>query len=96
MCRSELFDTFNDVVGNTFSYGVDVARCKFLSECRTSTWVDDENHIAVGGIDMMGIATFKASACRVAPAVVVDNHRIFARRVEVGWEDVATTDAIAA
>ncbi len=72
-----------------------MARCEFLTEARAAARIDDKHHIAVGGVYMVWIAAFKCAARRRASAIVVHDHRIFARRVEVGRKDVASADAVA-
>ena len=53
---AEGFRSLNDVLGNAFADGVDMAGGKLLTEAYGTAGIDDEHHISRRGIDMMRIA----------------------------------------
>ncbi len=87
---------FDYIVSYTFTGRVDMVSGIFLPESGTASRYDDQNHIAVGGIDVMWVAAFECAAGRTASAVIIYDHRIFFGWIEIGRKDVAHTDAVAA
>ena len=93
---TELFHTLNDVLGPAFAPGIDVPGCEFLSEARRTGRLDDVHDVAAGGIEVVRIAALEVASRRGAAAVVIDNHRVLFRRIEVRRKVVAAVDGLAA
>ena len=69
---------------------------EFLAETGGAGRLDDIHHVAAGGIEVVRIAAFEVASRRRAAAVVVHDHRILLRRIEVRREVVAAVDGLAA
>ena len=96
MLRTKALHTLDDVFGNTLSRRVDMSAGELLPEARSTAGVDDIDHIAQGGIGMLRIARFEVAARGRTATVVVHNHRIFLRCIEVGRQVETAADSVAA
>ena len=95
MLLTEPLGAFDNLIGCTSAPGVDVAGGELLSEAGCSAGVEDIDHIAHRGIHVAGEAHLQRSIRGRGTAVVIDNHRILFRSIEMGWEVVAALDATA-
>ena len=92
---AELTGAFNDVLRSALAPGIDVAGGKFLTVADATARVDDIDHVALTGKHLHGILIFQTLRGGRAAAVVIDNHGIFLRLIEIGWEEEETVDGVA-
>ena len=93
---AELLRTFDDVLGGAVAGRVHVTGRPFLPVAggagRKGHHID---HVTQGSVGVVGVAAFKIAARRTAAAVVVDDHRILLRRIEIRREIEAAIDHFA-
>ena len=95
MLRTEALHALDDILCHTLTGCVHMSAGELLPKARSTTGVDDVDHIAQGGIGMLRIAALEVATRRRATTVVVHNHRILLRCIEMRGQIEATADGIA-
>lgn len=73
-----------------------MTRCKFLSEADGPAGFHNVNDIALSGKYLEGIwKEFQLLRCRRATAVIINDHWIFLRFVEIDWKHIEALDGVA-
>ena len=91
---AETLGSLDDIVGYRVAEGVHVAGGKFLPETGCAARLNHINDVAQRGVGVVRIAALEITACRTATAIVVHDHRIFLRRVEVRRQVEAAVNRI--
>lgn len=96
MLAAELLRALDNILGHTLTGGIHMARRKLLTEAGRSARIEHIDHVAELSVGIMGITALEIASRRRATAVIVDDHRVFARRIERRGQIVAAMNAVAA
>ena len=93
---AEGLGSLNDVVGRALSPGSDVACSKFLTETNGTAGLASVDHVALCGKHLKGELKLEHFRRRRATTIIIDDKRILLGLIEIGGQEVETSDAVAA
>ena len=67
---------------------------KLLSETRCTTGLHHINHIALRSISVVRITAFKGALGRSTTSIIIHNHWIFLRGVEMRWQIITSINGV--
>ena len=82
----------DDIVGGLRAPSIQVVSCEALAVAHGTAWVQRIGYIALSGEHRQVVRRLQLAAQRDRPAVVVDDHRVLLRGVEVGGQVVPAVD----
>ena len=95
MFCGKTFRAFDDVVSHIVARRVDMSRCILLTKAGCTAGIDGVDHISLSGIHVRCIAALERSRRWRAATIVVDQHGILLRGIEVRRNDIASADGVA-
>ncbi len=96
MLPAEFLRSLDNIIGHTLTGSIHMARRKLLTKAGSSARIEHIDHVAELRVGIVGITALEIASRRRATAVIVDDHRVFARRIERRGQIVAPMNAVAA